>query len=390
MSTQLIQIVQFAALGAGAQASLPHNINVNGRALIPDFAARDNADFTIDAVTDALVTVTNTSGAPADCNVFLEFKQTTQRWFGAKQVQALSPQPFIPAAGGSGGAAAVEHDESLAGDGSLATPLEVVVAGLNGAGTGLDPLYPVGVFRPTEQTVIFSDMTDYGNVQFYTDNLAAGGQASNSTSFVSDNPTDGAVGEWGLNLTSLFDAYATVLLGANRQPNAYATFSQGPTGLQNATYWDLGNYTTSVFDARVKDDGVAPIVNNDFFLPIGWCNSVHPSAGAFGAYFQASFSANGDSNWHARAVSGILNGDVDTGVAVGDGVYHRFTIVWDGSTDTFTYYIDGVQVAQIVAANYSVKTLPGVVSVFNAVNGAEGQRNVLIDWIYASATVDRS
>ncbi len=99
MSTQLIQVVTFTNVGAGAQVTLPHNINVNGRALIPDVVMRDNGFFTIDNVTDAAITVTNTNAfAVQTLNAWLEFKQTTQRWFGAAQTTALTPNPYVPAA----------------------------------------------------------------------------------------------------------------------------------------------------------------------------------------------------------------------------------------------------------------------------------------------------
>ena len=103
MATQLIQIVTFNNVLAGAQVALPHNINVNGRRFVPDFVTRDNASFTIDAVTDTTVTVTNTSGAPASCNVYLRFDHSEQRWFGARGIEQLVPAPFIPAVGGGGG-----------------------------------------------------------------------------------------------------------------------------------------------------------------------------------------------------------------------------------------------------------------------------------------------
>jgi len=74
-----------------------------------------------------MVSVTNDTAAPASCNVWLEFKQTSQRWFGAKQVQALSPNPFIAAtgapAGGGGGAPGV-FGSAWHGDNVLAAPFD--------------------------------------------------------------------------------------------------------------------------------------------------------------------------------------------------------------------------------------------------------------------------
>lgn len=100
MGTQLIEVVTFTNVGAGLQVTLPHNLNVNGRRLIPDVVLRDNGFFTIDNVTDTDITVTNTDGFNAQTlNAWLEFNHSTQRWFGAAQTTALVPNPFVPAAG---------------------------------------------------------------------------------------------------------------------------------------------------------------------------------------------------------------------------------------------------------------------------------------------------
>jgi len=101
MGTQLTQILQFLKVNAGQTATLPHNINVNGRALVPDLVMQDNAYFRINSVTSSEVTVTNLSSSQQTCHVWLEFKHTHDRWFGAKQIEQLSPAPFI-AGGGIG------------------------------------------------------------------------------------------------------------------------------------------------------------------------------------------------------------------------------------------------------------------------------------------------
>jgi hypothetical protein len=104
MSTRLIQTLAFSGVPAAGQASLPHSINIAGRALVPDFVAVDNGDFRDGIiVTSTTVTVTNNGSAPADCNVWLEYKHTIQRAFGAVQTTSLVPNPFIAAASAGGG-----------------------------------------------------------------------------------------------------------------------------------------------------------------------------------------------------------------------------------------------------------------------------------------------
>ena len=102
MGTQLVQVIEFANVAPSAQVALPHNINVNGRGFVPDLVLRDNANFTIDAVTTSTITVTNTDAAnPQTLNAWLQLIHSTERWFGAKQTTALAPNPFVPVAGGS-------------------------------------------------------------------------------------------------------------------------------------------------------------------------------------------------------------------------------------------------------------------------------------------------
>jgi hypothetical protein len=106
MATRLHQVLSFVAVGGGLQTSLPHSINVNGVAWIPDIVLRDNGNFTIDAVTTTTVTVTNTGGAAGTCNVWLFLLHSEERafgTFGASQTHNLTPNPFIVASGGNTG-----------------------------------------------------------------------------------------------------------------------------------------------------------------------------------------------------------------------------------------------------------------------------------------------
>jgi len=102
MATRLIQILSFVDVPPATSVPLPHQINVNDVPMAPDFVALDAGGFSI-SVNELEVTVTNTSGALASVNVWLELKHTIARVFGAAQTTTLVPRPFVAAAGGGGG-----------------------------------------------------------------------------------------------------------------------------------------------------------------------------------------------------------------------------------------------------------------------------------------------
>jgi len=97
--------VAFTAVGAGVTAVLPHTVNLNGTAVVPDVLARDNTAFEIISATAAAITVRNNGTSAAGCNVWLWQQHTFERDFGGSGTTALVPRPFIigGAASGSGG-----------------------------------------------------------------------------------------------------------------------------------------------------------------------------------------------------------------------------------------------------------------------------------------------
>jgi hypothetical protein len=106
MSTQLINIVQFAGLVVGVPVAQAHNLNQDDRALVPDVVLPDLGGFTIAA--DAVnVTVTRPSAAVADSVDVCVFQwHTILRNFGPTNPPpgfalngSLTPQPFIVAPG---------------------------------------------------------------------------------------------------------------------------------------------------------------------------------------------------------------------------------------------------------------------------------------------------
>lgn len=109
MANRLEQVLTFTNVAAGAAAVLPHSLNVNGRAVIPDFAAVNNGEFDVlEAGTDETqVTVRNDGAAPADVDVRIWYEHTIERVYGSDAVTQLSPAPFVIRGAGAGGAAAV-------------------------------------------------------------------------------------------------------------------------------------------------------------------------------------------------------------------------------------------------------------------------------------------
>jgi len=99
----LHQVLTYTLVAAGGQASLPHNINFNGRALIPDILFRDDGDFSIVLVTTTAIVVQNNSALAATLNLWLFKLHTLEMEFGARGIQNLNPLPFVPAAGAGGG-----------------------------------------------------------------------------------------------------------------------------------------------------------------------------------------------------------------------------------------------------------------------------------------------
>lgn len=108
MASQLISVVRFAALAVGVPAVLPHGLNQDDRALIPDEVLANAEGFTI--VVDATsVTVTRLLVSdPAAVDVMVKSWHTILREFGpynpppgAAPSGSLTPQPFIVAGGAS-------------------------------------------------------------------------------------------------------------------------------------------------------------------------------------------------------------------------------------------------------------------------------------------------
>lgn len=105
MANRLEQVLAFTNVAPGGTAVLPHSLNVNGRAVIPDFAAVNNASFDVlePGTDETQVTVRNDGGVAADVDVRIWYEHTIERVYGSDAVTQLSPAPFVIRGAGSGG-----------------------------------------------------------------------------------------------------------------------------------------------------------------------------------------------------------------------------------------------------------------------------------------------
>ncbi|KKM80117.1 hypothetical protein LCGC14_1343150 [marine sediment metagenome] len=101
MASRLLNIVRFAGLVVGVPVVQAHNLNNDGRLLVPDFVVPTLGGFTV-AVDNTDVTVTRTVDAPAGAvDVFVENWYTVLRIFGTTPPPgttpdgSLAPQPLI-------------------------------------------------------------------------------------------------------------------------------------------------------------------------------------------------------------------------------------------------------------------------------------------------------
>jgi hypothetical protein len=137
MATRLKNIVHFLAVPPGVPTPLPHLLNVEGRAVVPDNVVPQVGGFTVTA-NGLVVTVVNNGAAAADLDVLVEHWHTVERAFGVAGTgdnTALSPQPFVVEQGGSGSFATISPGTGVrqviyvrptgndaTGDGSLLLP----------------------------------------------------------------------------------------------------------------------------------------------------------------------------------------------------------------------------------------------------------------------------
>ena len=97
MSAVLNNIVSFASLGAGAQATAPHGLtDANGIALVPDRATSDQGSLRVIAADASTITVRNDGQAVVTGNVLCEHFHSIMRVLPPGQI-ALPVQPFVPA-----------------------------------------------------------------------------------------------------------------------------------------------------------------------------------------------------------------------------------------------------------------------------------------------------
>lgn len=107
--TRLRQIVRFPVIPKGLFA-LPHGINLDGVAQVPDLVIAISAGSITVNVTSTEVQVTNLGDAVTSADVFLYYDHTIDRAYGpdSQMLPGMVPRPFIVIAlpGGAAGAVA--------------------------------------------------------------------------------------------------------------------------------------------------------------------------------------------------------------------------------------------------------------------------------------------
>lgn len=109
MPSVLNQVVTATNIIAGATTVLQHQINLNGRAVLPDFVNRDNGSFTIVATTTSTITVRNDADTTQTGNFWLSRLNSADRAFPGG-ADGASPQPFIADTGSGVSASALWYN----------------------------------------------------------------------------------------------------------------------------------------------------------------------------------------------------------------------------------------------------------------------------------------
>lgn len=363
MASQLMNIVTFANVGAGATVAAPHNINVNGVAKIPDILGGDVAGFTITA-DDTDVSVTNNNAAPTTINVWAEFKHSMLRQFGNPATQQLAPAPFVFSPGGvsGGGGGAVTTDASLSGDGSAGDPLLT-----NPWGVQTDFSF-TGFQQFTRMTRISDDL--FGTVNGYE-------SAANLISNAFDVGGRREMGGWKLAVNVTNDSCGVTPTWV---PNA----GVDPGG---CIAFEVTNCSRAGFDSRARLGIFGEAADHDCAFALGFIRSLALGSidltNVRGGAFVGSFSKFADNHlWCLVRDDAATEWTFDTGLdldALWDTI-HRFTIVWNKAAETWSFYIDGVLVTAINSAGFSGAQTGGGMSMY-MINTAALVADTFIDWI---------
>lgn len=180
----LKNVVAFANVAAGGQATLAHGLLINGVGAIPDHVEFDNGDFDFVSADATNLMVRNTGTAVASVNALVE------RWHSIPRallpgVANLTPRPFVPAAAAAAAAQAGLVRYTPAATGTV----NVFVDSVNGnnandgltAGTALQTLagvyekFPIYAWNDGRIVVNFADDGAGGQAVYVVAPLLMGG-----------------------------------------------------------------------------------------------------------------------------------------------------------------------------------------------------------------------
>ena len=137
-------------VGAGLTVVEPHGlIGSGGLALKPDRIEPDvGGTGLVLSADDTNITATNPTGLPITVNVLAEFWHSIERAFGDVAITHLTPDPFVAGQGAADVDLVVTDGVTIQGDGTIFNPVEIKAVQhdgtLTGAGTVASPLSAVG------------------------------------------------------------------------------------------------------------------------------------------------------------------------------------------------------------------------------------------------------
>lgn len=205
MGTILKNVVSFTGLAVGVPTALPHRMNVNGYAVIPQVVLPSQPGFTVTANT-INVTVTRTVDAPTDSiNIYCEHWHTIEDLEPPGGLGSLVP--FIGSGGGGGGGLGPTGPTGPTG---ATGPTGPTGAASNVTGpTG--PTGPTGATGPTGPTGAASNVTGPTGP---TGPAGGGGGAVTTNQSLTGDGTGGSPLSVADPLDVATDGPATILTGA--------------------------------------------------------------------------------------------------------------------------------------------------------------------------------
>lgn len=227
MASKFINIVSSGNIANGAVAVVPHLLNRDGVALVPDIYAANRSGFTV-TVNATNVTFTNNTGAAATCSCYVRYDHSIQRVFGAESTTTLAGFPFDIGGNGTAGAGVTLAQAYANGAaGPQIIPLTV-------ANDGIFILHTAGI--QNEAALVVQNATQ--TVSW----LSVRGGATDDLGSVTLRSHVAVSAIAGAGGTGVDDPVLTVTGAANTSVPASTEVEQVHIDLAQIRTWDTGNF----------------------------------------------------------------------------------------------------------------------------------------------------